>query len=280
MDPVYIKSPWIEGEFLLDRNKRVQISIVAYEHPTGMPARFCAGLIPAIVLAKQAEGSSEKSIIRIIDPSPIANYCNGWVGTTSAFQSVIARFLGNYGVNYFFDRAEEVTPEMLEVLESLGSTLQIEADKKIGEMVARITESGRRHGGESGVRNALLYMAAHPFSWLDMYHPRIWQKEHRITGVQFVNLMSKPESRFTVVRKFLQERRPDLCTQANPTDLFMTVCNTPCYIPIEGEPLLADLTDKGYEWCHTRYYEMRKESGNHRRAYKDFESLYAFINGT
>lgn len=277
MESVLIKSKWIEEDFLLRPSKKVQISIVAYEHLAGMPARFCTGLLPAIALSREIETISSTPVIRLIDPTPISNYCNGWETRKSQFRDVITRFLQDHNIDFFFDQAEAVNGGMLEVLGSLGATLEVATDSKVIDMVARIKESGRRHGGKQGSRNTLIYMAAHPFSWLDMYHPLIWKKEYPPEGVQFVNLMSKPESRFAVVRKYLQEQRPDLCTKANPVDQYMTACNTPCYIPLEGEPKFTDLTDKGYDWCYQRYCEIKGKSGNHRRACKDFELLMNFL---
>ena len=178
MESVSIKSQWIEQNFLLHPSKKVQISVVAYEHPAGMPARFCTGLLPAIALSKQIEETTTESVIRLIDPTPIANYCNGWETRKSQFRDVIARFLEDHNVDFFFDQAEEVDSGVLEVLGSLGTTLEVAADENVVDMVARIKESGKKHGGERGARNALIYMPAHPFSWLDMYHPLIWKKEY------------------------------------------------------------------------------------------------------
>lgn len=277
MENVSIKCSLVEQNFFLQPDKKVQISIVAYEHPVGMPARFCAGLFPAIALSRKIELNAIKTIVRLIDPTPIANYCNGWEMRQSQFRDVITKFLSDHNVSLFFDEAEQVDEGTLEILTSLGNELESATDEKVVDMVGRIKESGRKHGGKSGARNSVLYMAAHPFSWLDMYHPLIWKKEYSPECLQFVNLMSKPESRFTVVRKFLQERRPDLCTKFNPVDQYMTVCNTPCYIPLEEEPRFADLVNNGYDWCFKRYQGLKGKSSNHNRAYKDFGALMSFL---
>ncbi|MFA5773246.1 MAG: hypothetical protein WC908_01060 [Candidatus Paceibacterota bacterium] len=276
MENNYIKCQWIEGDFYFQLDKTVQISIVAYEHSLGIPARFCMGLVPAIALSKQLESIAVESVIRLIDPTNIANYCNGWKVKESQFKNVISEFLNNRNVNFFFDEAEQMSEGALEILGAIGQELSFATDTMVIDMIQRIKESGRKHGGELGAQNAILYMVAHPFSWLDMYHPLIWKKNYTSNEYQFVNLMSKSESRFALVRKFLQERRPDLSTIINSTDLYMTVCDTPCYIPLEGEPTFMDLTLNGYDWCLKHYREIKGKSGNHRRAFKDFESLIGF----
>lgn len=274
---VSIKCSFISETLQLMSNKKAQISIVIYEHVLGMPARFCAGLIPSIVLSRQLEINSITSVIRLIDPTSIANYCNGWKSGKSQFRDVVTKFLNEFNVNFFFDEAEQINSNTLKVLNPLGKELETATDKDVVDMIQRIKESGRRHGGEQGALNSVLYMTAHPFSWLDMYHHLVWKKEYSSENMQFINLMSKPESRFTVVRKFLKERRPDLCTKIDSLDLYMTICNTPCYIPLEGEPRFIDLINKGYDWCYDKYYVIRDKSSNHNRAYKDFCSLVSFL---
>jgi len=255
------------------------ISVVAYEHQAGIPARFCAGLIPAIQLAKSPELklNAFKSTIRVIDPTPIANYCNGWSTRPTRFREIIAEFLQKCRLDFFFDEAESVSDDMLQVLAELGAELESSSDGEMIDVIQRIKESGRRHGGESGEKNALLYMAAHPFSWLDMHHPSVWRRQYP-SDCQAVNLMSKSEKRFSVVRQFLKSRRPDLSTGINPIDRYMTVCNAPCYIPLEGEPLIEDLTKHGYAWCEEQYRSLRKRSGNHERARRDFQELRSFLD--
>lgn len=278
-EKVEIECPWIEGIFSLSLDRKVQISIVAYEHALGIPARFCMGLVPAITLSKKLESMKIDTVIRLINPTQIANYCNGWETKDSQFKKVISEFLIKNGVNkFFFDEAEPVSSGAIDILNEIGKEFSLTTDQIIIDMFERIKESGKKHGGELGSKNAILYMSAHPFSWLDMHHPLIWEKSYFHDEYQFVNLMSKSESRFTLIRKFLTERRPDLSTKINSTDLYMTMCDTPCYIPLEEEPTFMDLTIHGYDWCYARYRELKNKSGNHRRAVKDFESLMSFIN--
>lgn len=273
---ISINCPWLEESLPCWEGCKVQISIVAYAHPAGIPARFCAGLIPAIDLTRRFAEHGVKSTVRLIDPSPIANYCNGWENSEPRFRGVLGDYLAKHGVSYFFDIAEPVTDETLAILNSVGQELETPSDPTIADMVQRIKESGRKHGGSIGEDNAIVYMAAHPFSWLDLHHPLVWNRRYDSDSVCYINLMSKPESRFTAVRRFLTSRRPDLSSGINPVDRYMTICNTPCYIPLEGEPTFGDLTDHGPEWCLNRYLEIKKVSNNHRRAYKDFESLMSF----
>jgi hypothetical protein len=275
---VLVESRWIKEVLSFEPGNTIQISIVTYGHPMGIPARFCAGLVPAIDLVKQLESRGLGSIIRVMDPTPIANYCNGWQANQSQshFREVVSDFLDRNGSQFFFDEAEQLSETAVEVLRTLGTELEA-SDGETADIVNRIKESGRKHGGEAGAMNAALYMAAHPFSWLDMHHPSIWKKSYPSEGYQFVNLMSKSEERFAVIRKFLKERRPDLCTTNNPIDSYMTICDTPCYVPLEEEPTFPELRSYGYDWCLRRYNELKKKSSNHGRAYKDFKALMSFL---
>lgn len=272
-----ITCQWLEKSLSYEEDRHVCISLVAYEHDLGIPARFCAGLIPAITLSRQLSLKSIKSTIRIIDPSPIANYCNGWLTNRNRHIEIIDEFLCKNKVDFFFDKAQEMTKETEGVLYSIGKELLSSDDPLINDMVRRIQISGKQHGGLSGESNAILYMAAHPFSWLDLYHPLIWSSEYYSNDYQFVNLMSKPESRFTIVRNYLKDRRPDLLSGINATDYYTTICNTPCYIPLKNEPTFMDLNEHGYSWCLKRYRELRNLSTNHRRILKDFELLVSFL---
>lgn len=274
-----IKSAWIEGKLSLTPGNVVQISIVAYEHADGLPARFCAGLIPAAEVSKQLQALGFESVVRVIDPTPIASYCNGWSDKMEPrFRNVIDAFFKSRGVALFFDEAEPPQNEAIELLQDIGKELESPDDRRVVDAIQRSKMSGRRHGGDSGVRNSMLYMAAHPFSWLDMYHPLIWKRTYPGEGHQYVNLLSMAEERFAVIRKFLCRQRPDLCTGLNQVDRFMTLCSTPCYIPVDGEPLLSDLDLRGYDWCRARYRELKDVSTKHARALKDFEALVAFLS--
>ena len=109
MNNIIIKSPWVVGKLSLRQPRNiVQISIVAYEHPVGMPARFCTGLIPAIELSKQLELDDFKSVVRVMDPTSIANYCNGWKVREPQFRDVITEFFECNGIDFFFDEAVDV----------------------------------------------------------------------------------------------------------------------------------------------------------------------------
>lgn len=277
MNDVLIKCSWIQGDMILQSKKMAQISLVAYEHYDGMPARFWAGLIPAVALYRQLSEIGISSIVRIVDPTPIAYYCNGWSKRESMLSNVISDFMRGQHVDFFFDQSEQVSSDTLDILQQIGQELERSLDPTIIDMVGRIKESGRKHGGELGIKNSILYMAAHPFSWLTMHHPLVWKQRYDPSEYQFINLMSQPESRFTLIRKFLQERRPDLLSGIIPLECYMVGCNTPCYIPLEGEPSLTDLVEQGYEWCHKRYKILKGQTGNHRRALKDFESIISFL---
>lgn len=276
MNNVVIKSPWIVGNVSLKPGKKVQISVVAYEHPAGLPARFCAGLIAAVDLYKCLTQNRFTAVIRIIDPTPIAAYCNGWQAKQTQFRHVIAEFLRINNVEFFFDEAEQINNGAFEVLTEIGTELERCDSQKVKDAIAAIRESGRKYGGRSGASNAILYMAAHPFSWVDMYHPLVWRKAYPPESIHLVNVMSASEERFRIIRDFLKERRPDLCVKNPPLNRYMTLCRIPCYIPIEEEPMHADLTSKGLSWCLSRYSKLRAESQRHNWAHKDFEALVIF----
>lgn len=276
-----IKCLFVRDEFTLQSTKKVQISIVAMEYPSGIPARFCVGLVPAVALSKQLASIGIASITRVIDPTPIASWCNGWKLEKSMFRGVISDFMRDHTTDFFFDESEQVSDNTVELLHQIGQELDSSTDAEVTDVIERIKNSARRHGGESGVKNSLLYMAAHPFSWLDMYHPLIWKRQYSSDELQFVNLIPQSETRFAVVRKFLQQRRPDLSSGLSLVDCYMTGCNPVYYIPYEDkegkEPLFSDLKTQGYAECHKRYKALKGKSSNHARVLKDFESLMSFI---
>ncbi len=255
----------------------VIVNTVAYEHSKGIPARFCAGLIPLIRLVRILELEGLRPIVRIIDPSPIARYCNGWKATESKMNSIATDFLCQNGiVRFFFDKAENVGEEAIKVMNDLGERLKMSSDEAIADIVRRIRESGRRHGGDLGEQNAILYMAAHPFSLLDMYHHSLWKKKYPASTVCF-NLMSKSEERFAIIRSFLNQAVPELSTGIRAFNLYSKICETPCYIPVGGEPTHADIETLGYRRCFDRYRDLRKESGNYEKICKDFRMLIEFL---
>lgn len=274
---IEIASPLVRGGPLsVESDRAVQISVVSYEHQLGMPARFCAGLLPAIELYRKFESHAIRSVIRLVDPTPIVHYCNGWVISNPIFRDVISQFLQNNEIRFFFDQAEPVGDDALSILQELGSRLENPGDTVVHDIVQRIRESGRKHGGDVGAKNSIVYMAAHPFSWLNMYHPSLWKKPCP-QDCQLFNLMSRSEERYSLVRKFLQTARPDLATGTQPFDIYMNVCDTPCYMPLEGEPRYVDLLERGYEWCHGRYMEIKKRNSNYERICRDFRLLRDFV---
>lgn len=267
--------------FILDSveiplNQTVEISVVAYEHPAGIPARFLTGFIPAITLAKHFESRGVKSVIRVIDPTSIANYCNGWRGSQARFQEIISNFFCDRKIDFFFDEAEPVNWESLEILQAIGSEIATSTDPQIVDLVSRIRESGKKHGGENGEKNSLIYLAAHPFSWHDLHHPAIWKTAPTLTHT-YINLISKAEERFTVVRKFVRNLRKDLRTCIDPLDRYMTVCNTPCYIRLQDEPTYDDLVSRGPEWCEERYRDLKARNRNCERISRDFQIFISHL---
>jgi len=272
----------VEGPLTLQFRNLVTISVVMYEHREGIPARFCAGLVPALKLAESYElGRHFRTTIRVVDPTSIVNHCNGWSVSSSRTQEFVRQFLaacyqgGRHAPPLFFDEAEPVSEAMLEVFRELGAELE-SAEGKVRDAVARIKESGRRHGGEKGEKNALLYMAAHPFSWLNFYHPSVWRKRPS-PHCQLINLMSKSEEPFSAVRKFLREKRPDLTAKAQPVDRYMAICEHSSYIPLDGEPMCEEVFTKGYGACLKQYRSLAERGRKYEKALRDFEILARFV---
>ncbi|MFA6050372.1 MAG: hypothetical protein WC761_04215 [Candidatus Paceibacterota bacterium] len=246
----------------------VLISLVVYEHPNGLPARFCAGLLPAVSLYRKFEASGVRVKVRVIDPSPIASFCNGWNNGQSQCLREVKKFLSLHSINYFIDVAEKPTDEAVAILDRLGSCLESTPDDNVKELVVQVRESGRKHGGEQGYQNSLRYMAAHPFSWHDMHHPSLWK--YRPNGALRINLMSPAEQRFSIIREYLINHEKDLVIEEKPVDRYTTICRTPCYIPLVGEPTLTDLKTKGVDWCKERYRALSKSGRAYEQACQDF----------
>ncbi|MBU6323197.1 MAG: hypothetical protein KGI41_04205 [Patescibacteria group bacterium] len=262
----------IAGSVTLRGDAKAVISTVAYEHPDGMPARFAAGLIPAFVLARQLRERGIFTIVRIIDPTRVANYCNGWQMGSDKLDQVVGELAAMLEDRISTtESCMPLTGTSIRLLRSLANELE-EADGAVGEMLERLRCSGRRHGGENGARNVALYAAAHPFSWLDLLHDSLW-RGRSYEAYQHINLMSKPESRFSVMRAYLRDRHPEIASKAPRIDLEMKVCNTPCYLRLDDEPTFDDFMRDGYDTTLETYYALRTRSQNHRRAYNDFKVL-------
>ncbi|MBI2888615.1 MAG: hypothetical protein HYY10_01700 [Candidatus Liptonbacteria bacterium] len=275
----------MEGPLTLQFRNLVTISVVMYEHREGIPARFFAGLVPALKLAESCELKRHfVTTIRVIDPTSIVNHCNGWSVHSSRMQEFVRQFLAaryqgeRHAPPLFFDEAEPVGEAMLKVFRELGAELE-SAEGKVRDAVVRLKESGRRHGGENGEKNAFLYMAAHPFSWLNFYHPAVWRKRPS-PHCQLINLMSKSEEPFSAVRKFLRQKRPDLVAKVQPVDRYMAVCEHPPYIPLDGEPLCEEVFTKGYGSCLEQYRSLAERGRKYKKALRDFEMLTRFVEDT
>ncbi len=261
-------------EFTLGRP--VQISVVGYEHPAGIPARFLAGFIPAVALSNQLSRENIDSMIRIVDPTAVANHCNGWQSGSSRFHQIISDFLHREEAKFFIDQAEQISETGLETLELVGSKIVRSQDPQIVELVSRIQASGEKHGGENGRKNSILYLAAHPFSWSELYHPSIWKTKPDNKWAH-VNLMSKAEERFSLMRKLIVNDQVNLSSEVNPRDVYMSVCNTPCYMLLEGEPTFDDFLMRGHEWCRGRYSDLKRRNRNYERIARDFEVICSHL---
>lgn len=251
----------------------VVISVVAYQHPAGIPARLCAGLLAAIELYHRLPIGVAQ--LRIVDPSPIAAYCNGW-SLCNETTSILQTFCEQASIHPVFDPAQPPCKESLDILQRVGERLMRTENPAVREMIQRIRESGRIHGGANGEQNALIYMAAHPFSWLDQYHPLIWQRRYPRDGCQYVNMLSQAESRFSLIRDELRQQ-PDYPSGLESEDLYMKICNVPCYIPLPQEPTYTEAKRVGWDACLAQYHNLKRLSENHRRATKDMEALIAFL---
>lgn len=252
------------------------ISVVAYQHPVGVPARFLAGMVPAIDLARKAAAQGVSATIRVIDPSPIAEHCNGWRVEKPIVWDLIKDFLTQHGVEFSFDRAAPVTDETQALLKRVGAQLQSPDDPAVADMIGRITASGKVHGGQDGERNALLYAAAHPFSWLEFSSPLLWDCKP-VSGCHYINLISNAEARYTLIRQYLRRCMPEMHSGIEPADHEMAVCSTPCYMLVGGEPTLEDLNQFGVDACRKRYFGARTADQNHKRAFRDFEVLMQYL---
>lgn len=260
-----------------DASKVHILSVVCYAYPSHVPARLCAGLVPAVALARALQSHGIRAHIRIIDPSPIASYCNGWDTDQRCAQEAVLTFCTHNAVACTIYRAKSVSTDSLTVMHTLGDSLSMASSAEVASMVERICTSGERHGGSRGRQNALLYMAAHPFSWLDMQNDLFWPERFPSTEYACINIVSKAEERYSLIRSYLCNTHPELRSQNRPHDVTMSICGTPSYVPLPEEPTLDDMRTHGHQWCLERYASLRSKSENHRRAHRDFMHFMDYL---
>ncbi len=192
-----------------DIRGRIQLNVVVYGSPKGIPARFFAGIIPAILLAKKFIAQEKDVCIRVFNPITIASFCNGWQnGEDKERQNKKAitlaeKFLEKQGIPFFFDPSLPVSDEMMKALQPLEEAIRNEPTLR--GTLKRLETSGLRYGGGIGEKQSALYAVAHPFGWQDLWHQSLWLSKPAM-GTTVINIMSEAEKPFSTVRRFLVER--------------------------------------------------------------------------
>ncbi len=258
----------------------VTINVVTYEHGAGAPARCMAGFLPAIQLYNALSNRGIMTTVRIIAPSKIARHCNGWdLDGNDRVVRKATDMLAAANVEHFV--AAPAGMDLVQpALESVAHLLK-NAPDAIGECVQKLRASGLRHGGEQGEQNALLYAAAHPYSWQDLYDSRIWPDRPLGGGVR-LNVMSRAERRFQPIRHYLAVIQSEQTVSGPSGDFFTELCDTPGYIPLPGEPLIETLEQEGPARCHDIYRNLKTNGGGaeketYRRAHRDFRVLMNYL---
>ena len=265
----------------------IQINVVVYGSPLGIPARFFAGLIPAVLLAKKFRSMGKEVILRAFCSIHIATFCNGWQGDLAAVQNRKAInfaewFFDRHNISFFIDYSCQVSDEMKTILGHLEAA--IKEEPTLQGVVGKLQGSGFRYGGEVGRERSILYAAAHPFGWQDLWHPSVWlKKPDENTAV--VNVMSESEKSFSMVRKFLVDRFSEY-RLPRVNDVLTKTCQVPHYILFPGEPTMEDLQRKGIAACVQRYGRMLELASSDsertmvQKLLKDFVSVCEFLAET
>lgn len=232
----------------------VQLNVALYGSPRGIPARFFTGFIPVILLAKEIISGGANVIVRAFNPITITTFCNGWQYETEETQNERAIFLAKnfferQGVPFFIDISSPVTDEMILILNKLEEAIVKEPD--LQDITKRLQTSGLRYGGEVGRKRSLIYAAAHPFGWQDLWHHSLWPQRPN-QEVLILNIMSEAEKRFSAVRQFLVSRFREL-SLSEVCDIFTKTCEIPHYILFPGEPSIEVLLTNGAGECAKRY---------------------------
>lgn len=279
---VNIDTPFLTSPVMVPVGKELVISIVAYETPDGLPARFLAGVMPAIDVAQKATESGISTVVRVIDPAPIASHFNGWDAYPTSHHELLSSFFGQCGVKFYIDRAATVTPDMECVIDSLASVLnELLNQDGVSESASiaaykQLLKSAEKRGQE-GLKNTLRYVAAHPFSWLEFYHESLWSNRHNLDA-HYINLMSKSESRFTAVGDLLLGYGTDFCSGLKPKRYHFTCCKMPSYVRQPDEPSFVDLKTIGPRACLERYGELAKRDSSRFRGPKgDLDLFLTFL---
>lgn len=97
--------------------------------------------------------------------------------------------------------------------------------------------------------------------------------------------MGEGEKSFSMIRKFLVDKFPELCL-SHVHDLITLTCGTPHYIAYPGEPLIEVLLQKGLATCLKKYGELFEfaqrdsEKVTIKRLIKDFTGSIDFMSNT
>lgn len=206
-----------------------------------LPARFLSGFISTFSLARLITERTEGAIVptvRIFRPINISRHINGISEEASQWQitrgsEVLALFAKNHfpEIPFFVEDDGQIIDEALEILSGVSTLI---SDHCEPELLKKLTESGRKRGGEEGARNALVYAAHHPFGWSDLHHRSIFEQ---IPPGIVINTMPPSERKFLAVRDFVKDALGSgsgLATVTTQSNLFINMCGTPHYILLEN----------------------------------------------
>lgn len=245
-----------------------------------LPARFLAGLVPAIAFIETVNQNAE---LRIFVPLHLALHTG--VSPVQAERKkqqgllFIQKFqtIFHPELTWFVDVDKPMTQTAIEFLIKLSDQLPVQ-NPEIQSAWESILSSARRRGDE---KTAKVYGPHHIFGWQDCHEPNLFFEQ--LPKTITINVMSTAERPFRLVRQAVvrgvEKNHSEILVHGHHLDLETALCRRPHYLRVSikntQEPSLDDLLLAGFQEVH-RELTGQAASGvskKFREALKDLESV-------
>jgi hypothetical protein len=263
-----------------------------------MPVRFLSGFISTFELAKTIQEGTDGEIVprvRIFRPLQMCKFMNGITEARAESQiqqgnEMLSAFADHYfpDIEFGIEDDQEITPETISVLGTVKGLVEEHCDE---ELLGKVKDSGRRRGGEQGERNAMWYVAHHPFGWQDAHHPSVFATPPAETTV---NTLPPSERAYAKIRETVRtvlSGHDRLSLPTTQRELYINMCGTPHYLFVENgageiqEPSMRDvLSITGGEVLRDMEQRFKSEKDkylkdNLRRVHRDTQRLMQVLSG-
>ncbi len=250
----------------------------------GLPARFLAGFIPAILVTQLIKEQQEVSpTIRTFVPLHLGLFCNEinrerGMAVVNGGRTIMEKFLTIYhpNVSWRMDFDQSWTDEATYMLAYLWEAMFENGDAQLEQIRIQNVESATKHGNGNSVERTDLYATHHVFGWQDC-QSNLFFNEQDPQPTVVLNCMSSSEKRFQKIRERIRAKvqvlNPELLGQAKRLDLITTRCPGPHYLRSGEngslEPSLDDLLSEGFTATVRSIYRLMECNPKFSTALKD-----------